>query len=270
MTRGIVFVLLGLICLSHLSCQLLSVPSSCGAIPNEQQMKWQEMEYYAFIHFSINTYTDQEWGDGGNKPALFNPTDLDCRQWARICKQAGMKGIILTAKHHDGFCLWPSEYTEYSVKNSPWRNGKGDLVKELAEACKEYGLKLGIYLSPWDRNHPDYGRPEYVTYFRNQLKELLTNYGEIFEVWFDGANGGWGYYGGAREDRKIDRKTFYDWDNTIQLIRQLQPNAIIWNECGPDIRWCGNEHGSIGETNWSLFDAHEYAPGTADSKVLRV
>ena len=147
MTRGIVFVLLGLICLSHLSCQLLSVPSSCGAIPNEQQMKWQEMEYYAFIHFSINTYTDQEWGDGGNKPALFNPTDLDCRQWARICKQAGMKGIILTAKHHDGFCLWPSEYTEYSVKNSPWRNGKGDLVKELAEACKEYGLKLGIYLS---------------------------------------------------------------------------------------------------------------------------
>lgn len=190
MTRGIVFVLLGLICLSHLSCQLLSVPSSCGAIPNEQQMKWQEMEYYAFIHFSINTYTDQEWGDGGNKPALFNPTDLDCRQWARICKQAGMKGIILTAKHHDGFCLWPSEYTEYSVKNSPWRNGKGDLVKELAEACKEYGLKLGIYLSPWDRNHPDYGRPEYVTYFRNQLKELLTNYGEIFEVWFDGANGG--------------------------------------------------------------------------------
>ena len=270
MTRGIVFVLLGLICLSHLSCQLLSVPSSCGAIPNEQQMKWQEMEYYAFIHFSINTYTDQEWGDGGNKPALFNPTDLDCRQWARICKQAGMKGIILTAKHHDGFCLWPSEYTEYSVKNSPWRNGKGDLVKELAEACKEYGLKLGIYLSPWDRNHPDYGRPEYVTYFRNQLKELLTNYGEIFEVWFDGANGGWGYYGGAREDRKIDRKTYYDWDNTIQLIRQLQPNAIIWNECGPDIRWCGNEHGSIGETNWSLFDAHEYAPGTADSKVLRV
>lgn len=142
----------------------------------------------------------------GIRSFFFSPTELDCRQWAKVCKDAGFKGIIITAKHHDGFCLWPSRYTEYSIKQSPWRGGKGDLVKELSEACKEYGLKLGIYLSPWDRNHRDYGTPEYITYFRNQLRELLTNYGEIFEVWFDGANGGTGYYGGTNENRCVDRK----------------------------------------------------------------
>ena len=228
------------------------------------------MEFYAFIHFAINTFTDQEWGDGGNTPQMFNPTNLDCRQWARVCKEAGMKGIILTAKHHDGFCLWPTKYTEYSVKNSPWKDGKGDLVRELSDACKEYGLKFGIYLSPWDRNRADYGQPSYITYFRNQLKELLTQYGDIFEVWFDGANGGWGYYGGARENRNIDRSTYYDWDNTISLIRELQPQAIIWNECGPDIRWCGNEGGSVGETNWSLYNYKQFVPGEPDFKQLRV
>lgn len=238
-------------------CNQVEDPQAYGPVPSENQINWQKMEYYAFIHFSINTYTNQEWGDGGNDPRLFNPTALDCRQWARVCKEAGMKGIILTAKHHDGFCLWPSEYTDYSVKNSPWRDGKGDLVRELADACKEYGLKLGIYLSPWDRNYADYGKPEYITYFRNQLKELLTNYGDIFEVWFDGANGGSGYYGGAWENRKIDAKTYYDWENTFRLIRELQPKAVIWNDGGNrgDLRWCGNESGSIGETNWSLLDA---------------
>jgi alpha-L-fucosidase len=220
-------------------------------------MRWQEMEYYAFVHFSTNTFTDQEWGYGDDDPKIFNPDKLDCRQWARVCKEAGMKGIIVTAKHHSGFCLWPSKYTEYSVKNSPWKNGKGDIIRDLANACKEYGLKLGIYLSPWDRNYAGYGRPEYITYFRNQLTELLTNYGDIFEVWFDGANGGSGYYGGARETRKIDRTTYYDWKNTYKLIRQLQPNIVIWNDGGErgDLRWVGTEEGYVGETNWSLLNA---------------
>ncbi|MBN2274256.1 MAG: alpha-L-fucosidase [Bacteroidales bacterium] len=233
-----------------------TAPAPCGPVPTENQMKWQEMEYYAFVHFSLNTYTDQSWGYGNEDIKLFNPDKADCRQWARICKDAGMKGIIITAKHHCGFCLWPSKYTEYSVKNAPWKDGKGDMVREMADACKEYGLKLGIYLSPWDRNHPDYGKPEYITYFRNQLTELLTNYGEIFEVWFDGANGGDGYYGGANETRKIDRTTYYDWKNTYALIRKLQPNIVIWNDGGDrgDLRWVGTEEGFVGETNWSLLN----------------
>ncbi len=226
-------------------------------IPTANQLRWQKMEYYAFIHYSINTYTDMAWGFGNEDLNLFNPDKLDARQWAKICKEAGMKGIIFTAKHHSGFCMWPSKYTEYSVKNVPWKNGKGDVVKEMADACKEFGLKFGVYLSPWDRNHPDYGKPEYITYFRNQLTELLTNYGEIFEVWFDGANGGNGYYGGANETRKIDAKTYYDWQNTYKLVRKLQPNIVIWNDGGDraDLRWVGTEAGYVGETNWSLLNA---------------
>jgi alpha-L-fucosidase len=232
-------------------------PKPYGPVPNENQMRWQEMEYYSFLHFSLNTFTDQEWGTGDEDVKLFNPKDLDCRQWARVCREAGMKGIIMVVKHHCGFCVWPSKYTEFSVKNSPWKDGKGDVVRELADACKEYGLKLGIYLSPWDRNHADYGKPEYITYFRNQLTELLTNYGPIFEVWFDGANGGSGYYGGARETRRIDSKTYYDWQNTYKLIRKLQPDIVIWNDGGDrgDLRWVGTEAGYVGETNWSLLNA---------------
>lgn len=255
----------------------VKAPDPFGPLPTKNQMRWQEMEYYAFVHFSLNTYTDQSWGFGNESVSLFNPGKLDCRQWARICKQAGMKGIIITAKHHCGFCLWPSKYTEYSVKNAPWKKGKGDVVRELADACKEYGLKLGIYLSPWDRNNPDYGKPEYITYFRNQLKELLTNYGPIFEIWFDGANGGSGYYGGANETRKIDAKTYYDWSNTYKLIRKLQPNIVIWNDGGDraDLRWVGTEGGSVGETNWSLlngtgdvpFDMLHYGVENGDSWV---
>ena len=228
----------------------------CGPLPTENQLHWQDMEMYAFIHYSLNTYTDQEWGFGNEDPKLFNPTHLDCRQWARVCKQAGMKGIIFTAKHHCGFCMWPSAYTEYSVKNSPWKNGKGDVVRELADACREEGLKFAVYLSPWDRNHPEYGRPEYVTYFRNQLRELLINYGEIFEVWFDGANGGDGWYGGANETRKIDRTTYYQWPETYKMIRQLQPTCLIWNDGSSrgDLRWVGTEAGNVGETNWSLLN----------------
>ncbi len=249
-------------CSFDLSYAQTKAPVPYGPVPSANQLRWQEMEYYAFVHFSLNTYTDQSWGYGNEDVNLFNPTQLDCRQWARVCKEAGMKGIIITAKHHCGFCLWPSKYTEYSVKNAPWKNGKGDVVRELADACKEYGLKLGIYLSPWDRNHPDYGKPEYITYFRNQLTELLTNYGPIFEVWFDGANGGTGYYGGANENRKIDRTTYYDWSNTYRLIRKLQPNIVIWNDGGDraDLRWVGTEAGSVGETNWSLLNATGEVP----------
>ena len=224
-------------------------------LPSNEQLEWYDMEMYAFIHYSLNTYTDQEWGFGNEDLQLFNPSDLDCRQWARVCKQAGMKGIIFTAKHHCGFCMWPSAYTEYSVKNTPWKDGNGDVVRELAEACREEGLKFGFYLSPWDRNHAKYGTPEYVTYFRNQLRELLTNYGDVFEVWFDGANGGDGWYGGANETRRIDGKTYYGWPETFGLIRELQPHALIWNDGGDraDLRWVGTEAGNVGETNWSLM-----------------
>ena len=227
----------------------------CVPLPNANQLRWQDMEMYAFIHYSLNTYTDQEWGFGNENPKLFNPSSLDCRQWARVCKQSGMRGIIFTAKHHCGFCMWPSAYTEYSVKNSPWKDGKGDVVRELAEACREEGLEFAVYLSPWDRNHPEYGRPEYVTYFRNQLRELLTNYGDIFEVWFDGANGGDGWYGGANETRKIDRTTYYEWPETYKMIRELQPKCLIWNDGSDrgDLRWVGTEAGNVGETNWSLL-----------------
>ena len=222
-----------------------------GPIPNKYQSDWQELEYYAFIHFNMNTFTNKEWGYGDEKPSQFNPTELDTRQWARVVKEAGMKGIIITAKHHDGFCLWPSKFTEHSVKNSPWKMGKGDLIQELSKACKEYGLKFGVYLSPWDRNHPSYGKSEYITYFRNQLRELLTEYGEIFEVWFDGANGGDGFYGGANEERRVDKKMYYDWPKTIELVRSLQPQAVIFSDAGPDIRWVGNEKGYANETTWS-------------------
>ncbi len=226
------------------------------------------MEYYAFVHFNMNTFTDMEWGLGGESPSLFNPTELDTRQWARVAKEAGMKGIILTAKHHDGFSLWPSAYTEHSVKNSPWKNGKGDVIKELAAACKEYGLKMGLYLSPWDRNHADYGKPEYITYYRNQMRELLTNYGEVFEFWVDGANGGDGYYGGANETRNVDRKTYYDWDNTFALAKELQPDIVVFSDGGPDVRWVGNENGFADATNWAPLRRNEFAPGIGPYQQL--
>lgn len=262
-------------------------PEPFGPLPTQKQVDWQEMEFYAFVHFSLNTFTNKEWGYGDESPELFNPTNLDVRQWARVVKEAGMKGIILVAKHHDGFCLWPSAYTERSVKNSPWKNGKGDLVKELAAACKEYGLKLGLYLSPWDRNRADYGKPEYVTYFRNQLKELLTNYGDVFEMWFDGANGGDGYYGGANETRKINTLEYYKWDETYKLIYKIAPKTLVWGVGPSEARWIGNEEGRAGKTNWSLLrqkvelagkvhytefmsgheDGEKWVPGEADVSI---
>ena len=251
------------------ACDTTTDPEPFGPIPSERQLSWHDMEYYAFIHFNMNTFTNMEWGNGSEKPAQFNPSALDARQWAKTIKDAGMKGVIITAKHHDGFCLWPSQYTEHSVKNSPWKNGKGDVLKDLSEACKEYGLKMGMYLSPWDRNHAEYGKPEYVTYFHNQLRELLTNYGDIFEVWFDGANGGSGYYGGANETRKIDNKTYYQWDKAIEIVRELQPNAVVFGDGGPGVRWVGNEEGWAKETNWSLLRRDEVHPGYQKYKELR-
>lgn len=243
-------------------------PEPYGPTPSTRQLRWHEMEFYGFIHFTINTFTDKEWGYGDESPSLFNPTDFDAEQIAGTAAAAGMKGLILTCKHHDGFCLWPSKYTEHSVKNSPWRNGRGDVVKEIAAACRKYRLKFGIYLSPWDRNHKDYGRPEYLIYFRNQLRELLTSYGPIFEIFFDGANGGDGYYGGARETRRIDRDTYYDWPTTWNLVRSLQPDTCLFSDAGPDVRWVGNERGVAGDPCWSTLNRDDFAPGRADEARL--
>jgi len=214
-------------------------------VPTLQQLAWQELEFIAFAHFTINTFTDKEWGDGKEDPKLFNPTAFDARQWVRVLERAGMKLLILTTKHHDGFCLWPSKYTEHSVKRSPWRGGKGDVVREVSDACKERGIKFGVYLSPWDRNHPGYGNsPVYNAYFKNQLTELLTQYGEITEVWFDGACG----------EGSNGKKQVYDWPGYYAVIRKHQPNAVI-AICGPDVRWVGNESGVARETEWSVQPA---------------
>lgn len=243
-------------------------PVPYGPLPSQRQLRWHEMEFYGFLHFTVNTFTDKEWGYGDEAPEVFNPTDFDAEQIARTAREAGMKGLILTCKHHDGFCLWPSKYTEHSVKNSPWKGGRGDVVKEISSACRKYGLKFGIYLSPWDRNHKDYGRPEYLTYFRNQLRELLTGYGPVFEIFLDGANGGDGFYGGARETRRIDRETYYDWATTWQLVRTLQPDACLFSDAGPDVRWVGNERGIAGETCWATLNRADFVPGRADEARL--
>lgn len=243
-------------------------PVRFGPVPSERQLAWHETEFYGFVHFTVNTFTDKEWGYGDESPSLFNPTDFSAEQIVKTAEAGGMKGLILTAKHHDGFCLWPSKYTEHSVKNSPWKNGHGDVVKEIADACRRHGLKFGVYLSPWDCNHKDYGRAEYVTYYRNQLRELLTNYGPVFEVWFDGANGGDGFYGGAREQRNIDRKTYYGWPETWQIVRELQPGACIFSDGGPEIRWVGNERGQAGDPCWATLNRDDFAPGQGDGKRL--
>ncbi len=220
-------------------------------VPSAKQLAWQDLEYYGFIHFNMNTFTNVEWGEGKEDPQLFNPTQLDCNQWARIARAAGMKGLILTAKHHDGFSLYPSKYTSHSVVKSPWKNGQGDVVRELANACKKYGLKLGIYLSPWDRFHPAYGTDTYNQVYANMQKELLTQYGPIFEFWYDGANG----------EGPNGKKQVYDWPLFHSMVNKYQPQAVQFSDSGPDIRWVGNERGYAYETTWSPLNRDEIYPG---------
>jgi len=225
------------------------------AKPTTQQLAWQEAELTMFLHFGVNTFTDREWGEGTEDPKIFNPIDLDARQWVQSAKDAGFKYMILTAKHHDGFCLFQSKYTEHSVKNSPWKNGKGDVVKELSDACREFGVKMGFYLSPWDRHEQSYGdSPVYNQYFKNQLAELLTNYGEMAEVWFDGACG----------EGPNGKRQEYDWAGFYDVVRKHQPNALI-AICGPDVRWVGNEDGYARETEWSVQEPNPtFHPGATD------
>jgi len=245
-------------------------PAPVYPVPAAKQVRWQQLETYAFIHFGLNTFNDMEWGYGDTDPLTFNPAHLDAEQWARTFVEAGMKGVILTAKHHDGFCLWPTKLTDYNISHSAYKEGKGDVVGELAAACRKYGLKFGVYLSPWDRNRADYGQPSYVEYYHAQLQELLTQYGDIFEVWFDGANGGDGYYGGAREKRNIDRRTYYNFPKAWALVEQLQPEAICFSDGGPGCRWVGNERGIAGTTNWSFLRGSEVYPGYPNADELNV
>ena len=216
-----------------------------NALPSQRQIRWQATETNVFFHFGINTYTGREWGDGTDDPKLFNPRDLDCRQWAKVSAEAGFKIGILTAKHHDGFCLWPSCFTDYSVISSPWKEGKGDIVREFVEAFTEYGLKVGLYLSPWDRHEASYGDSErYNDYYCHQLTELLSHYGPIDEVWFDG----------ACAEGPNGRRQEYDWERYFNLVRTLQHDAVTFGDGGTDIRWVGNERGYAGETCWSTID----------------
>jgi alpha-L-fucosidase len=248
---------------SRVGCAVLAIVAGCtapsiadpapiGPVPSHRQLAWQELEYCAFVHFGINTYTNREWGDGTEDPSRFAPDALDCRQWVSTFKDAGMKGVILTAKHHDGFCLWPSKFSAHTVAQSSWRGGKGDVVRELADACREAGLKFGVYLSPWDRAHPDYGdSPRYNAAYRGMLEELLTNYGPIFEVWWDGACG----------EGPNGKKQEYDFNGWTELVRRLQPDAVIFSDVGPDVRWVGNENGFAGETCWGMISPEGYGRG---------
>lgn len=236
----------------------VSAPAPVGPVPTEAQVKWQRFEYTAFVHFGPNTFTGQEWGHGTEDPRMFNPTELDANQWAKTFKDAGMKSVIITAKHHDGFCLWPSKYSTHTVAQSPWRGGKGDLLKELSAACKANGLTFGVYLSPWDRNHPKYGTDEYNQIFVKTLEEVLGNYGAVSDMWFDGANG----------EGPNGKKQVYDWPLFNGTVKRLQPNAITFSDAGPGCRWVGNEDGYAGETCWSTINKKDFAPGVADTKVL--
>lgn len=263
------------------SCDNTPPPEPVLPVPTQAQIEWQKMEQYAFVHFGLNTFNDLEWGYGNTPAHTFNPTNLDAKQWVSVIKEAGLKGVILTAKHHDGFCLWPTKTTDYNITQSPYKDGKGDMVGELAAACKEAGLKFGLYLSPWDRNNENYGTDKYVDIFHSQIKELVSNYGPLFEYWFDGANGGTGWYGGADEKRSITPTEYYKYEKAVDLIKSHHPDIMIFGGTVPTIRWIGNESGYAGETNWSTFstgtdefkgntgvkDGEQWIPGETDVSI---
>ncbi len=222
-----------------------------GPLPSARQLQWSNMEFYMFVHFGPNTFTDLEWGKGTEHEEVFNPTNLDCRQWCRVAKAAGAKGIIITAKHHDGFCLWPSKFSTHTVAQSKWKNGKGDVLRELRNACDEFGLQMGVYLSPWDRNHPAYGTAAYNDVYINMMKEIVQNYGPFFEFWWDGANG----------EGPNGKKQMYDFARFEKTLRTIAPNTVVFSDIGPDIRWVGNENGTAGKTNWNLLDTAGFTRG---------
>lgn len=241
------------------SCSV-KAPEPYGALPTPQQIEWQKMEMNMFCHFGPNTFTSSEWGSGKESADIFAPTSLDCGQWAKTAKEAGMKGIIITAKHHDGFCLWPNPASGHTVARSSWRNGKGDILKELSSACREYGLEFGVYISPWDRNDPTYGTEQYNDVFRKTLESALGNYGDVFEMWFDGACGE-----GPNGKRQV-----YDWDLYHSTVFKIHPNAIIFSDTGPGCRWIGNEAGYAGKTCWSTINDYGFGEtGTQPSKESR-
>ena len=240
-----------IIALFILNSTTLFAQKTFGPLPTKMQLEWHDKEFYLFIHFGPNTFTDLEWGHGSEDPNVFNPTALDCNQWARIAKASGAKGIILTAKHHDGFSLWPSKYSKHTVRESKWLNGKGDVVKMLSDACKKAGIEMGVYISPWDRNHPDYGTPKYNEVFIQTMKELLTGYGKFFELWWDGANGE-----GPNGKRQV-----YDFKRFQDSALAYQPHLMIFSDIGPHVRWIGNEQGIINETNWNLLDTAGFKRG---------
>lgn len=248
-------------------------PKPFGPVPSARQLAWHDLELYGLVHFTPTTFENKEWGYGDADPKIFNPASFDADQIVKAAKAGGLRGVILVAKHHDGFALWPTHTTEYNISKSPFRGGKGDMVMEFMEAARKNGMKFGIYCSPWDRNNPAYGTAAYLEIYRNQLKELYSNYGELFMSWHDGANGGDGYYGGSREKRSIDNTVYYDWDNTWnELTRKLQPSANIFSDIGWDVRWVGNEKGVAAETHWATFTpkpaegAHAAVPGQSNYK----
>jgi alpha-L-fucosidase len=219
--------------------------------PSERQKEWSKMEFYLFMHFGPNTFTDLEWGKGTEQEEVFNPTELDCRQWCRIAKAAGASGIIITAKHHDGFCLWPSKYSTHTVAQSKWKGGKGDVLAELRDACREYGLRMGVYLSPWDRNHQAYGTEAYNQVYVEMMEEIVARYGPFFEFWWDGANG----------EGPNGKKQVYDFSLFEKTMRRIGPGTVVFSDIGPDIRWVGNERGIAGKTNWNLLDTAGFFRG---------